>query len=718
MRYLFILFSFVIFQELDAQKKNFTMQEAVLGLNTTLAVKNLKQLKWMGSTEKVAQAISTDEFKGFVATHPKRWTVDTVVDLNEINGVIAPKGLAVLKQLPAVEWISENEFYFQKDSNLIFLKRNTDGLFEVSKLWAMVNGAENMEYAPDHGCVAYTAKHNIYLQSGPTPTAITTDGDANLLYGTKVHREEFGIDRGLFWSPKGNALTFYRMDQTMVADYPIVNWLETPATVKMIKYPMAGKTSHQVQVWVHHRSTGKNILLETTGPKDQYLTNISWSLNEAYVFIQIVNRAQNKMTLNQYDAVTGKFVRTILDEEHNAYVEPQHPLYFLNDNEFIYWSQREGFWHLYKHSLNNDQVMQITKGNWLVNEILGFNKKTNELIISSSEGGAMEKNIYAIDVTQGNRERVCLTPGTHTAQVSAQGNYIIDVYSSHTIPRKIDLVEVESGKAKNLLSADNPLSSYQTARVEVKELRADDGTTLYGKLMYPANFNEVKKYPVIVYVYNGPHVQLNKNNFPESGNLWYDYLTQRGYIVFVLDGRGSSNRGFAFESAIHRQLGTIEMQDQLVGINYLKTLPFVDAKRMGMHGWSYGGFMTTSFMLRQPEVFVCGVAGGPVLDWSMYEIMYGERYMGTPENNPTGYKNNLLLDKIKNLKGKLLLIHGTDDPTVVWQHSIAMLKQAVTDNIQVDYFVYPGYEHNVRGKDRVHLMQKVTDYFDTYLKPE
>ena len=276
---------------------------------------------------------------------------------------------------------------------------------------------------------------------------------------------------------------------------------------------------------------------------------------------------------------------------------------------------------------------------------------------------------------------------------------------------------------KILIDSPNPLAEYDRPTIRpvtlfVKPNAENKQTTLLrGNLILPTHFDSTKKYPVIVYLYNGPHVQLVKNAFPASGNLWYEYLAQHGYIVWVMDGRGSSNRGLKFEQATFRHLGTVEMEDQLRGVEFLKSLSFVDTTRMGVHGWSFGGFMTTSLMLKHPGVFKVGVAGGPVMDWRMYEIMYGERYMDTPEENPEGYKEAALFDKAKNLKGKLLLIHGTQDATVVWQHSVKFLKASVDQGVQVDYFVYPGYEHNVRGKDRVHLMQKVTDYFDQYLKP-
>jgi dipeptidyl-peptidase-4 len=358
----------------------------------------------------------------------------------------------------------------------------------------------------------------------------------------------------------------------------------------------------------------------------------------------------------------------------------------------------------------------LTKGSWIVNEVLGYNKKNQELIYTSTEASPLEKNVYAVNINTGMMRAVTNTPASHTAQLSANGNFIIDVYTSEKVPRNIEIIDVNTRAEKRLLTASNTLTEYNLANVELVKLYAADSTLLYGKLIKPVDFDASKKYPVIVYLYNGPHVQLNKNTFPYSGNLWYDYMTQKGYIVFVIDGRGSSNRGFAFESATHRNLGTLEMDDQLVGVNYLKSLSYVDANRMGVHGWSYGGFMTTSFMLRKPDVFKVGVAGGPVLDWSMYEIMYTERYMDSPEQNKEGYANNLLLDKTKNLKGKLLMIHGTDDDVVVWQHSIRFQKKCVDEGVQMDYYVYPAHPHNVRGKDRVHLMQKISDYFDANLK--
>jgi dipeptidyl-peptidase-4 len=707
-----VLLILFISTSLFAQKKDFTMQEAVLGLGSTMAVKNLKQLKWMGSSEKYAQAISTDNFKGILATNPANGNVDTVITLDKLNEISKLK----LKTLPAVEWVNNQEFYFMNENSLYQISQLR---YEPLRKLEYKKEAENLFFEPKKTQLAYTLSNNIYLQNASGKIKqITTDGTKNIVYGATVHQSEFGIDHGLFWSPKGNALAFYRMDQTVVTEYPVINWSETPATVKMVKYPFAGNTSHHVTLCVYNINAGKIIYLKTGEPKEQYLTNITWSPDEKYIYINIVNRAQNHTWLNKYNASTGELVNTLFEEKNEKYVEPQHPLYFVNDNpnEFIYWSQRDGYTHLYLYNSDGKLIRQLTKGEWVVNEILGFNKKLNQLIFTSSKESPLQKNIYAVNIESGKIEKKSIVDATHTATLSANGNYLIDNYTNENIPRNINIVDVNSGEEMNILTAANPLDDYNTAKVELKELKADDGTILYSKIIYPTDFDESKTYPAIVYLYNGPHVQLNKDAFPFSGNLWYDYMAQKGYFVFVLDGRGSANRGFEFESIIHRQLGTVEMQDQLVGINYLKSLPYIDTTRLGIHGWSFGGFMTTSFMLRNPGIFKAAVAGGPVLDWTMYEIMYGERYMDTPQENPEGYAANLLFDKVKNLQGKLLLIHGTDDATVVWQHSLKFLKHAVSDNVQVDYFVYPGYEHNVRGKDRVHLMQKISDYFDENLK--
>ncbi|GAB3820390.1 hypothetical protein GCM10028895_20410 [Pontibacter rugosus] len=378
-------------------------------------------------------------------------------------------------------------------------------------------------------------------------------------------------------------------------------------------------------------------------------------------------------------------------------------------------SERTGYDHLYLYDTNGKQIRQLTSGNWMVTDILGFSSKGDELYYTSTAESPLERHIYAVNLSNGKTRRISQGSGTHQAQLSPSSKYIIDNYSSQVTPRNIWVLNTEGKVQQTLLTAKNPLKEYNLGETTVFPIKADDGTDLYTRMITPPNMDQNKKYPVVVYVYGGPHVQLVNNSWLAGANLWMHLMAQQGYIVFTVDSRGSSARGLDFEQATFRQLGTVEMADQLRGVDYLKSLPYVDPTRIGIHGWSFGGFMTTSLMTRHPEVFKVGVAGGPVIDWKYYEVMYTERYMDSPQQNPEGYEKANLLNYVKNLKGKLLMIHGTVDDVVVWQHSLQYIKKAVDEGILLDYFVYPGHPHNVRGKDRVHLMRKVTQYFDENL---
>jgi dipeptidyl-peptidase-4 len=700
-----------------AQTKNFTISEAITGMSGKFAVKNLKQLQWMGSSDYYAY-VQEDSVKQIVKVNASSFQWSEWITLQHVNTILAKQNIKALTNFPALNYLSANECYFQHDQKIILLNANRLEDIQMEVIAELPKDASEVMVDTNKMSVAFVSEDNLMVSyRNAKPIKITKDGSKNLVYGQSVHRNEFGIDKGIFWSTNGNFIAFYKMDQSMVEDYPIIDWSKTPAVANNIKYPFAGRTSHQVSLGIFDCKTAKTIYLQIDGPKEQYLTAVSWSPDERYIYVTVLNRDQNHAVMQRYDITGGHAVKKVLEEKNEKYVEPQHPLYFVenNPNEFLRWSQQDGYMHLY-HYKNEELVGQLTKGKWIVNELLGYNKTKNEILFMASEASPMQKNLYAVNLSTKEIRRVSTTLATHTCKLSASGNYVLDSYAGHNYPRNIEVLNIVNGSEKRILTAPNTLTEFQLAKVEDIKLKASDDTELIGKLIYPTNFDANKRYPVIVYLYNGPHVQLNKDMFPYSGNLWYDYMAQKGYFVFVLDGRGSSNRGFAFESVTFRQLGTIELEDQLRGVAYLKSLPFIDANRMGIHGWSFGGFMTTSMMLKHPEVFVCGVAGGPVMDWSMYEVMYTERFMDTPDQNKEGYQNSLLLDKVKNLQGKLLLIHGTEDDVVLWQHSIQFVKKAVDEGKQVDYFVYPGHPHNVRGKDRVHLMQKVSDYFDLYLK--
>lgn len=695
-----------------------TIEDAVLGLRGgKFMPENLVQLSWIPNTNTYTQIVKDQNNQYLIANDVKKKHTDTLLSLAHFNEKVLGKKDS-LKNFPTYRFTNDNNIIVNVGRDVYeYNLLNKDFDRSSKKLFSFPKQAANIFYNKHNNLVAYTIDNNLYVQDAAGKTQqITQHTNPNIISGAAVHRNEFGIDRGIFFSPEGNLIAYYTMDQTMVADYPIVNWQKTPAVNTNIKYPMAGQTSHQVTLQVYNPKTGAHTSVKVDGPKDQYLTAVSWSQDEQHIYIGVLNRAQKHMKMNQYNAKTGAFIKTLFEEQHDKYVEPQQPLHFVSNTEFLWMSQRDGFMHLYLYNTNGKLIKQVTKGNWIVNGIVSTHKDINSVYISATKDSPLEKHTYAVNYRTGKMEKLDQAAGIHTPKVNTTGTYIIDHYQNATTPRNIVINNNKGKTVKTLLVAEDKLAQTQTANVQQVTLKADDGTPLYGKLITPKNLDVNKQYPVIVYLYNGPHLQLINNGYPASGNLWYDYMTDKGYIVFTMDGRGSSNRGFKFESATHGELGQVEMKDQLVGVDYLKSLPYVDANRLGVHGWSFGGFMTTSLMTQYPDVFKAGVAGGPVIEWDMYEIMYTERYMENPTTNKAGFEKTGLVDKVKNLKGRLLMIHGTDDDVVLWQHSLKFIEQSVKDGILVDYFAYPGHQHNVLGKDRVHLMKKVTDYFDTHLK--
>lgn len=706
----FTLLMMVLGGSAFAQTQKFTMAEAVNGLRTNLAVKSISQFSWTEDGKSYIQAVKG----GYLITDLKTSKQDTLLSLNQLNKQFTTNKL---NALPPVKFLNNSNGYFNSNGQMFWVEKSGSD-WKVKNTSSLDEHAENVKIFGDNQTLAYTVKNNLFINRNGKSVAVTNDTDENIISGQAVHRNEFGIDTGIFPAPNSESVAFYRMDQTMVADYPVIDWSVTPAVSHNVKYPMAGNVSHQVTLGIYNIKNKSTTFLNIEGEKDQYLTAVTWSPDSKYIFVGVLNRGQDHLKMNQYDVATGNLVKTLFEETNDKYVQPQHPLVFFpkSNTDFIWQSQRTGYNHLFHFSLEKGLVAQITKGDWLVTDILGFNEKKKEIFFVSTKETPLERHLYKINWTNFKMQRLDDAEGMHTGLLSADGNYLYDVYANANTPRVANIINTNTLKYNNILTAENTLKNYQRPEIKNVNLKADDGTSLYGKIILPTNFDPNKKYPVIVYLYNGPNIQLITNTFPASGNLWYEYMAQNGYIIFTMDGRGSSNRGLKFEQAVFRNLGTTEMKDQMKGVEYLKSLPYVDAEKMGIHGWSFGGFMTTSFMLRQPDVFKVGVAGGPVIDWKMYEIMYGERYMDTPEENPEGYAKANLLDKVQNLKGKLLMIHGAQDDVVVWQHSIKFIKSAVDNGVQLDYFVYPGHPHNVIGKDRVHLMQKITDYFDQNLK--
>jgi dipeptidyl-peptidase 4 len=582
---------------------------------------------------------------------------------------------------------------------------------------------QKTQYLNEQGkFVAYTIGDDLYVSfADENEVRITNDGGNGIVNGKSVHRNEFGISNGIYASPKGNYIAFYRMDESMVTDYPIVDFMTRVAEHTPVKYPMAGMNSHHVTVGIFNIATGKTHFLNTGEPLERYFTNISWSPDEQSIFIAELNREQDHMKLNRYDVASGEMVQTLFEEQHEAYVEPLHPLLFskVNENEFYYLSRRDGWFHVYKYSASGELKAQLTKGEWETSRIIGFSENEKYLFVEAHKESPLELHIYCVETKSGKMEKLTDVEGVHKGILSKQGSYVIDRFSAPEIPSQTGLISANGKNRRILHTADDPLKNHQLGENRlVPVLSADGKTELTGRLILPVDFDPAKKYPVIVYVYGGPHSQLVDKSWLNGANWWQYYMASKGYIAFTMDNRGTNNRGRAFETSIHRQLGVLETADQMKGIEYLRSLSYVDTERIGVHGWSYGGFMTLNMMLQHPGVFKVGVAGGPVVDWSMYEIMYGERYMDRPQENPEGYRETNMLNHVENLEGDLMLVHGVQDDVVVMQHSIQFLRECIKQEKQVDFFVYPTHPHNVRGKDRVHLMEKVSRYFIEKLKKE
>ena len=731
-----------------AQKK-FTLEDLNFG------GKNFQNMRaenryttWWGD-----QIVHLDKDKCTIV-NPNTLKETTLFTLDDINNIPSKSNIdRTVRSLYQVSFPSANQPLVQiaTGKELLTVNFKTKWIEDAIEI---VPGTQVQAYNKMSGAMAYVLKDQLFVcDKTGNINQLTTDGSRNIVYGEAVHRNEFGIKGGLFWSPSGNRLAFYRMDQSMVTDYPLVHIPEVDwkpakgesriATPEPTKYPMAGEKTHNVTVGVYDINTKKTIFLDAGDPTDRYFTNIQWSPDSKTIYMFELNRDQNDCRLvaynaesgkkiarepcqsakigGAYNAESGKQIAELYRETDAKYVEPTHPILFLpwNANQFVMLSQKDGYAHLYLFNKNGKQIKQITKGNWVVMDVLGFNNKTKSIVYVSNECSPIQRNTWAVNVENGTRTLLDNGKGYHYATLSDGGKYLVDNYTEPSVPRKIDIITIGTKRPaiKNWLAAKDPWAGYSVPEYSSGSLKADDGTTdLYWRMVKPVGFDPSKKYPTVVYVYGGPHAHNVDASWHYGSRSWETYMAQKGYLLFIIDNRGSENRGKAFEQATFRQLGQVEMRDQMQGVKYLKTLPFVDADRIGVHGWSFGGFMTISLITNYPETFKVGVAGGPVIDWKWYEAMYGERYMDTPETNPEGYAKTSLLPKAKELKGKLQIITGLNDPVVLPQHCLTFIKACIAAGTQPDFFVYPGEPHNMRGHQSVHLHERITQYFEDYLK--
>ncbi|MCF0192030.1 MAG: DPP IV N-terminal domain-containing protein [Prevotella sp.] len=696
------------------------------------AVEN-KVLTWWGD-----ELIRLDRHECFVVDK-KNGKEKVLFTRDELNKWLAPDKTFEQKSL-------RNIAFPYAEQPLVFIESGEGiALVDFNKqqlVWKFLQkGYVASKFSKETRNLAFVKDGNLFVNS----KQVTTDGnDDEIVYGQAVHRNEWGIEEGLFWSPDGKKLAFYRMDQSMVQNFPLPSYIQGERVLdNHTRYPMAGDVSHKVTIGIYDTETEQLRYLDCGNPTDRFFTNIAWSPDGNTVYLYEVNREQNKTHLDAYSASTGKLQKTLYTEESAKYVEPCVPISFLpwNDKQFVVQTRANGYNHLYLYDVEGRLIKQLTTGNYEVTEVVGFCSETHSIIYKSREAGYIYENLYVLNVDKGKTALLDNGLGKHGGGynkiLSASGKYLFDSWTSHNVPRQIDLIAtVQSSKGKNkttkvngqqsivnsqqslpLLTAADPWADKHQPIFEIGQIKAADGTTdLCYRIVKPYNFDDSKKYPTVVYVYGGPHARNVDDSWHYASRPWETIMTQKGYICFILDNRGSEGRGLKFEQATWHQLGKVEMEDQMKGVEYLKSLPYIDGNRLGVHGWSFGGFMTCSLMCDYPEVFKVGVAGGPVIDWKWYEIMYGERYMGTPQNNPDGYKNSSLLNKAGKLQGRLLVITGGSDPTVVPQNCLNFINAAEQNGKQVDFYNYPDEGHNMRGHKQVTLHKRITQYFEDFLK--
>ena len=704
MNKIFLLFvSCLLTFSTQAQLKKISLEDAVLQQNRKFGADKLTGFQWIPNSSNYSYY--TDSWTKMMSANVAKKEATELVKLSDINFALGTK----LKNFFGIQWMDTTTLLISETGKFYSYNINSKS---GKLLQEIPETAENQTFDDAKINIAFTEANNLYfLNKNKEKVAVTNNSDKNIVSGQTISRNEFGINGGIFWSPKSSFLAFYQKDETDVADYPLLDINETPGKLVATKYPMIGQKSEKPKVGIYSLTTGELFFINPKNHANDYLTNLAFTPDEKYILIAELNRGQNDMNLNLYETASGKFVRTLFNEKNPKWVEPEHPAFFPNNksNNFVWISEKDGFNNLYYYSIDGKLIKQLTANKFPTREILGANTAGTEIYFKATGEKGINMLVYKVDL-KGKQTLITKDEGVHNVVISTDGNWFFDEYSNHSTPSK-SLIYDKNLKATTLLESKNKYDGFEIGSADIKTIKAaDDTTDLYTRLIKPSNFDPTKKYPVLVYVYGGPHAQMITNSYLDGANLWMYWMAEQGYLVFTVDNRGSDNRGFAFESVIHAQLGNNEIDDQMKGVEYLKSLPYVDGNRLAVHGWSYGGFMTTSLITRKPDTFKVGVAGGPVIDWKWYEIMYGERYMDTPAENQKGFDQANVTNYAKDLKGKLLLIHGTNDDVVVEQHNLALVKKCVELGKQIDYFPYPMHKHNVIGKDRVHLMNKVLNY--------
>lgn len=582
-------------------------------------------------------------------------------------------------------------------------------------------------FSPDGSKVAFVRNNNLFLVNlqDMSVKQVTQNGEKNkIINGSTdwVYEEEFGFTKAFYWSPEGDKLAFITFDESEVKEYNMQLWGNLYPEDYRFKYPKAGEKNSTVSISVYHITTGETITMDTGEETDMYIPRVQWTQDNNLLSIIHMNRLQNKMEILHANASTGQS-EVILTEKSGTYVDIRFNdelTYLESGDRFIHTSERDGFKHIYLYNIEGELIRQITQGDWEVSKFLGIDKKKGILYYLSTEISPLERHLYSIDIKGNGKKRLTQNRGTNIADFSPDFQYYVLYYSSTKTPLNVSLHQTSSGKLIKMLEKNeelqNDLADYALGTKEFFTFETQDQVKLYGYMIKPADFDSTQQYPVLMYVYGGPSSQVVVDQWMSQREAWLHYLTQKGYIVACIDNRGTGARGRDFRHITYAHLGKYEVQDQIAGAKYLGNLPYVDEERIGIWGWSYGGYMTLLSLFIGHDIFKMGVAVAPVTNWRFYDTIYTERYLQTPQLNPEGYDEYSPITHVEKLEGDLLLIHGTGDDNVHFQNSVELEDALIAANKQFRSFFYPNRNHGIYGGNtQLHLFQMITNFVEEKL---
>jgi dipeptidyl-peptidase-4 len=666
----------------------------------------------------------------------------SVLENDTINSYLYKTGTKEKMLVAGKQLIAEGQkeplriesYQFSNDETKLLLPSETEAIYRRSsksnyfvwdiaaqKLTALSDkGKQRLaDFSPDGSKVAFVRENNLFINDLATHSEeqITTDGlDRNIINGATdwVYEEEFEFSKGFSWSLDGSKIAFYRFDESKVKEYDMQMWGELYPKEHQYKYPKAGEANSVVNIFVYDINTKTTTKMDVGDETDQYIPRIKWTQDANVLCIYRMNRHQNKLELLLADAQSGKN-HVIYTEENKYYIEIDDNLIFLNDNKhFILTNESDGYRHIYLYDLQGNCIRQLTRGNWEVTEIKGIDQKKGMVYYVSDQNSPLNRDVYAIHLSGKRKVKLTTREGNNDVDFSANFKYYINTFSDVATPPVYTLFTIK-GKLIKVLEDNKGLADkmkeYSFGKLEFFKIKAADGTELNAYMIKPSDFDSTKKYPVLMNVYGGPGSQSVENRWGYYDFVWYQMLAQKGYISVSVDNRGTGARGEEFKKCTYQQLGKYETTDQIDAALYLGQLKYIDASRIGIWGWSYGGFMSTSCITKGADVFKMAIAVAPVTNWRYYDNIYTERFMRTPQENPSGYDDNSPINHVKDLKGKFLLVHGTADDNVHVQNSMDLISALVKNNKQFEMQFYPNKNHNiVGGYTRLHLYQRMTDF--------